>query len=128
MNPPLSNSNQSCTEPSRIEDTSATLAATPHLEERHILEALRQVVDPEIDCNIVDLGLIYSVAIEGTKVLVQMTLTTPGCPMHESIAWGAKMALLNLDGVEDAEVQIVWDPPWNPSMMSDLGRAHVGLA
>lgn len=96
------------------------------LNESLILETLRQVQDPEIDCNIVDLGLVYGVTITGAKVTVQMTLTTPGCPMHESIAWGVKMALLNLEGVEDAEVEIVWDPPWHPSMMTEEGRARVG--
>jgi metal-sulfur cluster biosynthetic enzyme len=100
---------------------------TPALTETLILETLRQVVDPEIDCNIVDLGLIYGVTIDGGKVTVQMTLTTQGCPMHESIAWGVKMALLNLEGVEDAEVEVVWDPPWHPSMMSENGRARVGM-
>jgi metal-sulfur cluster biosynthetic enzyme len=100
---------------------------TSPLDEPLILETLRQVVDPEIDCNIVDLGLIYGTRIEGSKVTVQMTLTTPGCPMHESIAGGVKNALLNLEGVEDAEVQIVWDPPWNPAMMTDYGRARVGI-
>ena len=99
----------------------------PQLDEPLILETLRQVVDPEIDCNIVDLGLIYGTRIEGSKVNVQMTLTTQGCPMHESIAWGVKNALLSLEGVEEAEVEIVWDLPWNPSMMSDYGRARVGL-
>jgi metal-sulfur cluster biosynthetic enzyme len=98
-----------------------------NLDEQLVLDTLRQVNDPEIDCNIVDLGLVYGVVIEGTKVTVQMTLTTQGCPMHESIAWGVKMALLQLDAVEDVEVQLVWDPPWNPSMMSDYGRAHVGM-
>ena len=100
---------------------------TPPLDELLILETLRQVVDPEIDCNIVDLSLIYSTRIEGPKVTVQMTLTTPGCPMHESIALGVKNALLNLEAVEEAEVDIVWDPPWNPAMMSDYGRARVGI-
>jgi metal-sulfur cluster biosynthetic enzyme len=98
------------------------------LNETLILETLRQVVDPEIDCNIVDLGLVYGVAINGGRVSVQMTLTTQGCPMHESIAEGVRMALLNLEGVEDADVEVVWDPPWHPSMMSELGRARVGLA
>ncbi len=101
--------------------------SNPFLTETLILETLRQVIDPEIDCNIVDLGLIYGVHIEGGKVTVQMTLTTQGCPMHESIAWGVKMALLNLDTVEDAEVEVVWDPPWHPSMMSEYGRARVGM-
>jgi metal-sulfur cluster biosynthetic enzyme len=100
---------------------------TMQLDELLVLETLRQVVDPEIDCNIVDLGLIYSTRIEGGKVTVKMTLTTQGCPMHESIAWGVKNALRNLEGVEEAEVEIVWDPPWNPAMMTDYGRARVGL-
>jgi metal-sulfur cluster biosynthetic enzyme len=97
------------------------------LDEPLVLETLRQVVDPEIDCNIVDLGLIYGTRIEGRKVTVKMTLTTQGCPMHESIAFGVKNALRNLEAVEEAEVEIVWDPPWNPSMMTDYGRARVGL-
>jgi len=97
------------------------------LDEPLILETLRQVVDPEIDCNIVDLGLIYGTRIDGRKVTVKMTLTTQGCPMHESIARGVRNALLNLEAVEAAEVEIVWDPPWSPSMMTDYGRARVGL-
>ncbi len=90
---------------------------TMPLTETDILDALRQVIDPELGQNIVDLGLIYSLNITGAKILVTMTLTTPGCPMHESICWGVKCALLNLEGVDDAEVELVWDPPWHPSMM-----------
>ncbi len=100
---------------------------TPELNETLILDTLRQVIDPEIGCNIVDLGLIYGTRIEGGKVSVQMTLTTPGCPMHESIGWGVKNALLSLPGVQEADVEIVWDPPWNPAMMSDYGRECVGI-
>jgi metal-sulfur cluster biosynthetic enzyme len=100
---------------------------TMQLDEPLVLETLRQVVDPEIDCNIVDLGLIYGTRIEGRKVTVKMTLTTPGCPMHESIAGGVKNALRSLEAVEEAEVEVVWDPPWNPSMMTDYGRARIGL-
>ncbi|MCX6922319.1 MAG: iron-sulfur cluster assembly protein [Verrucomicrobia bacterium] len=81
------------------------------LDENLILETLRVVVDPEIDCNIVALGLIYAIQIDGNEVSVQITLTTQGCPMHESIAWGVKNALLNLEAVEEADVEIVWDPP-----------------
>ena len=87
------------------------------IDENTIREALRQVVDPELDCNIVDLGLVYDIAIDGAKVTVTMTLTTPGCPMHESIAWGVQSALLNLEGVAEVEVQLVWDPPWTPQRM-----------
>ena len=74
------------------------------LDPASILQTLRQVKDPELDCNIVDLGLVYGVAIDGAKVVVTMTLTSPGCPMSDSIRWGVQCALLNLEGVEDAEV------------------------
>jgi len=92
------------------------------LTEEFVLETLRQVIDPELGCNIVDLGLIYDVNISGGAVAVTMTVTTPGCPMHESISQGARTALLGLDGVNDAEINIVWDPPWHPSMMTEQGR------
>lgn len=97
------------------------------LNAQTILVALRQVIDPEIGCNIVDLGLVYSYAFAAGKVTVKMTLTTPGCPMHESISWGVKNALMNIEGIEDAEVDIVWDPPWHPSMMTEVGRAATGV-
>ena len=99
----------------------------PTIDEKTIWKALRQVLDPELDCNIVDLGLIYGITIDGAKVTVTMTLTTPGCPMHESIGWGVQSALLNLEGVEEAEVNIVWDPPWTPARMSESGRARTGV-
>jgi metal-sulfur cluster biosynthetic enzyme len=97
------------------------------LNEPTVLDALRQVIDPEIGCNVVDLGLIYGITITGPKVTVQMTLTTPGCPMSESIAQGAQWALLGIAGVEEAAVEIVWEPPWNPSMMTDIGRAAIEM-
>ena len=96
------------------------------LNEAAVLDALRQVIDPEIDCNLVDLGLIYNVAITGSKVKVTMTLTTPGCPMHESLCAGVQTACLLLEGVDDAEVELVWDPPWHPAMMTETGRAQSG--
>lgn len=99
---------------------------TKPLNQAAVLEALRQVVDPELGCNIVDLGLVYNIAIAGAKVNVAMTLTTRGCPMHESIRWGVQAALLNLEGVEEAEVDLVWDPPWHPSMMTTSGRTATG--
>jgi metal-sulfur cluster biosynthetic enzyme len=96
------------------------------LNEATVLDALRQVIDPEIGCNLVDLGLIYDIAITGSKVKVTMTLTTPGCPMHESLCGGVQMAVLNLEGVDEAEVELVWDPPWHPSMMTERGRVKTG--
>lgn len=92
-----------------------------------VLEALHQVIDPEIGCNIVDLGLIYSVAVTDGIVKVIMTLTTPGCPMHESIGEGVRNAVTGLEGVKDVEVQIVWDPPWNPSLMTEAGKEFTGV-
>lgn len=100
------------------------MSAQPVTQET-VLETLQLVIDPELGCNIVDLGLIYDVNIEGSKVSVTMTLTTPGCPMHESISQGAQIALLNLPGVNDAEINVVWDPPWHPSMMTEQGRIAV---
>ena len=98
-----------------------------NLTEEVVLDTLRQVIDPELGCNIVDLGLIYSISLRGTAVAVTMTLTTQGCPMHESIRWGVQEALLNLEGIENAEVELVWDPPWHPSMMTEFGRNATGV-
>jgi metal-sulfur cluster biosynthetic enzyme len=91
--------------------------ATP-LTEATVLAELQQVIDPEVGMSIVDLGLIYDVAITGTTVRVAMTLTTAGCPMSESIRGGAELALLNLEDVTEAQVELVFDPPWHPAMIS----------
>jgi metal-sulfur cluster biosynthetic enzyme len=97
------------------------------IEEAQIWSALHQVIDPEIGCNIVDLGMVYGLAAIGAKVTVTMTLTTPGCPMSESIAQGVQWAVLAVSGVEEAEVELVWDPPWSPAMMTEIGRAMVAM-
>jgi metal-sulfur cluster biosynthetic enzyme len=97
------------------------------INEAAILETLRHVIDPEIGCNIVDLGLIYNIAVSGAKVAVTMTLTTPGCPMHESIGWGVQNSLLAQPGGEEIEVEIVWDPHWHPSMMTEVLRDATGM-
>jgi len=99
---------------------------TPPPTEALVLQTLRQVIDPELGCNVVDLGLVYSVTLNGGKISVAMTLTTPGCPMHESLRLGAERALLSLDGVTDVEVTVVWDPPWHPAMMTEAGRRATG--
>jgi metal-sulfur cluster biosynthetic enzyme len=77
--------------------------------------------------NIVDLGLIYDVKIEGDKVNVKMTLTAVGCPMSAGIAYDVKNKLLTLEGVKEANVEIVWDPPWNPTMMSEEAKKLLGF-
>ena len=100
---------------------------TPEITEQVVLDTLRQVLDPELGCNIVDLGLVYSVEINGPDITVLMTLTTQGCPMHESISMGAENALLSVEGVRRAHVEVVWEPPWNPSMMTERGREMTGV-
>ncbi|MCC6416419.1 MAG: putative Fe-S cluster assembly protein SufT [Opitutaceae bacterium] len=93
---------------------------------------LRKVFDPEIPVNIVDLGLVYSMDIEkkadrAYKVLVAMTLTAPGCGMGPAIAEDAKSKILLVPGVDEAEVHITWEPPWNQSMISEEGKMKLGL-
>jgi len=92
---------------------------------------LKTVFDPEIPVNVVDLGLIYDCRVDatesGTSVLVRMTLTAPGCGMGPAIAADARQKILAIEGVDDAEVELVWDPPWNQSMISEEGRMKLGL-
>jgi metal-sulfur cluster biosynthetic enzyme len=92
------------------------------LTEAAVIDALRQVLDPEIGMNIVDLGLIYDVAVTGSSVRVAMTLTSAGCPMGESIRGGAELALLDLAGVSAAQVELVFDPPWHPGMITNSSQ------
>ena len=93
-----------------------------------VLNALRQVNDPELGINLVDLGLIYGVEIVEGKVQVDMTLTTPGCPMHSFIARQAWHAVNNLAGATDTTIRIVWEPRWTPDRLSPAARTQLGLA
>lgn len=96
--------------------------------EEKVYEQLKTVYDPEIPViSIVDLGLIYEVAVADSKVDVKMTLTAPGCPMAGFIANMAKEALEKLDDVDEADVEVVFDPPWNPSMMTEEGKKLLGF-
>lgn len=93
-----------------------------------VYEALCECYDPEIPVNIVDLGLVYDVQIEDDKVNVKMTLTAPGCGMGPMIAQQAEQRLLEVPGVKEASVELVWDPPWDPSMMSEEAKHRLGIA
>jgi probable FeS assembly SUF system protein SufT len=97
------------------------------LSEDLVWDQLKQVYDPEIPVNVVDLGLIYDLRIEGQRVSVKMTLTAQGCGMGPSIAMDAKRRLESLPGVDEADVEVVWDPPWSPQMISAEGRAKLGM-
>lgn len=102
------------------------------VDEKQVWDTLRTCYDPEIPVNIVDLGLIYDLNIEKlpsgfSRVNVKMTLTAPGCGMGPAIAGDAQQKLMYLDGVEDANVEVVWDPPWHQSMITAEGRRVLGL-
>jgi len=93
-----------------------------------VIAALREIFDPEIPVNIYDLGLIYGVDVtsEGA-VAVTMTLTTPHCPVAESMPGEVEMRVAAVPGVRDAEVSLVWDPPWDPQKMSDEAKIELGM-
>ncbi len=92
-----------------------------------VIESLKNVYDPEIPVNVVDLGLIYDVQVEEGNIHVQMTLTAPGCGMGPMIAQQAEWAISELDGVEDVEVEMTFDPPWTPDLISEDGKKFLGL-
>ena len=92
-----------------------------------VYEALQSCYDPEIPVNIVDLGLIYDVDINEDKVNVKMPLTAPGCGMGTMIASEAQQKILQIPGVSEATVDLVWDPPWDPSRISDEAKGKLGI-
>ncbi|MCX6022080.1 MAG: metal-sulfur cluster assembly factor [Chloroflexi bacterium] len=96
------------------------------ITEEQVIEALRDVYDPEIPVNVIDLGLVYGVDIEGTLVKVTMTMTAPGCPMHAQLSADARDKIVENTEAEDAEIDIVWDPPWTPDRMTEEGKAALG--
>jgi probable FeS assembly SUF system protein SufT len=117
---------------SLMEEVMKKPAADGPVSEKQVWDTLRSCFDPEIPVNIVDLGLIYDMKVEpleagGNKVSVKMTLTAPGCGMGTVIASDAQQKLLYLPGVEEAVVEIVWDPPWHQSMITAEGRRVLGL-
>ena len=112
--------------------STSTSAGQTEFSEEAVWAALRTCFDPEIPVNIVDLGLVYDLAIEKTsagtnQVEVKMTLTAPGCGMGPVIAEDARQKIAALPTVESAKVHIVWDPQWTPQMISDAGRKVLGL-
>lgn len=107
--------------------TTASQQQTPSVSEQEVWDQLRNCYDPEIPLNIVDLGLIYDVIVTGSTVDVKMTLTAPGCHMGGQIAADAQEKILALEQVEEANVELVWDPPWHQSMISADGRKKLGL-
>ena len=101
--------------------------AAVDVEER-IVEALKTIFDPEIPVNIYELGLIYDVHLDEQAVAdIKMTLTSPHCPVAESLPGDVRRVVESVGGVERAEVEVVWDPAWNPSMMTEAARLELGM-
>ena len=92
-----------------------------------VFDVLRNCYDPELPVNIVDLGLIYGVEIEDDRVKVVMTLTARGCPAHTFISEDVRLQVAAIPGVKSASVQVVWDPPWDLSRMSDAAKKQLGM-
>lgn len=116
----------------RERKVSPSAEATGEVSAEDVWNQLKQCYDPEIPVNIVDLGLVYDCQLTkkddgGTSVQVKMTLTAPGCGMGPAIAHDAQSKILTIDGVDEAEVQLVWDPPWNQHMISEAGRMKLGM-
>jgi len=97
--------------------------------EEEIMDALKEVYDPELAMNVVELGLIYGVEVEdeGKKVKVKMTLTVPGCPLAQLITEYVGRRIHQMEGVEHVDVELTFDPPWSPEMMSPEARERLGL-
>jgi len=107
----------------------APAATGPYAErERLITENLKQIYDPEIPMNIVDLGLIYGMEWTGDVVKLKMTLTAPGCPVAGILAEEVKTAIEKVPNVTSASVDMIWDPPWSPDRMSEFAKRQFGYA
>ena len=96
------------------------------LKEKIITE-IKKIYDPEIPVNIYELGLIYDIKIKDKDVQVKMTLTTPNCPVAESLPKEVKDSIMQVEGIEKVDLDLVWDPPWNKDMMSDAAKLELNL-
>lgn len=107
---------------------SAPADGAPEAIRGRVVDVLRTVYDPEIPVDIYELGLVYEVEVrEGDLVYVRMTLTSPMCPVAESLPPEVEAKVRGVAGVRDVELELVWEPPWNPSMMSEAARLELGM-
>ena len=95
--------------------------------EEQVIDALRGVFDPEIPVNIYELGLVYGIEARSPDVVVRMTLTSPGCPVAGSLPIEVESRVMDIPGVKSVKVKLVWDPPWNPDMISEAGKLQLGI-
>lgn len=98
------------------------------ITEESVMNALKTVMDPEIGIDIVNMGFVYDVKIDGDDVKVAITLTAQGCPLHDTIKQDAERAVLQHTGAASATVNVVFSPPWNPNMMSDEAKKRLGFS
>ena len=92
-----------------------------------IIEEIRKIYDPELPVNIYELGLIYDIKVDGSKAEIKMTLTTPNCPVAESLPKEVKDSVMQVEGIEKVDLDLVWDPPWDKSMMSEAAKLELNL-
>ena len=92
-----------------------------------IINELKKIYDPELPVDIYELGLIYEIKVIGRKADIKMTLTTPNCPVAESLPKEVKEGAMQVDGIDDVNLELVWDPPWNKDMMSDAAKLELNL-
>ena len=93
-----------------------------------IIEEIRKIYDPEIPVNIYELGLIYDIKVKDEKLaIIKMTLTTPNCPAAESLPKEVKESAMQVEGIQDVDLELVWDPPWNKDMMSEAAKLELNL-
>ena len=96
-------------------------------KKEQIIEEIRKIYDPELPVNIYELGLIYDIKVENVTAKVKMTLTTPNCPVAESLPKEVKEGAMQVEGIENVDLELVWDPPWNKDMMSDAAKLELNL-
>ena len=92
-----------------------------------IIAEIRKIYDPELPVNIYELGLIYDIKVNGSKAEIKMTLTTPNCPVAESLPKEVKEGAMQVEEIDDVSLELVWDPPWNKDMMSDAAKLELNL-
>ena len=97
-------------------------------KKEQIIEEIRKIYDPELPVNIYELGLIYDIKVKDEKfAIIKMTLTTPNCPVAESLPNEVKEGAMQVEGIKDVDIELVWDPPWNKDMMSEAAKLELNL-
>ena len=96
-------------------------------KKEQIIEEIRKIYDPELPVNIYELGLIYDINVNDRKAEIKMTLTTPNCPVAESLPNEVKEGAMQVEGIDNVDLELVWDPPWNKDMMSEAAKLELNL-